>query len=122
MMPIHEFRMREPCGSELSKFCLGRLMRSLFCLCGAVGILIILCGGACASEANGDGPPFDVDRWLSGPDREDFRWDVQVSFPFLTLQQRYRVKIGALFDGGGLRHSTIQHDLHFVLKVATRGQ
>ena len=119
MMPIHEFRMREPFGPELSNFCLGRLMRSLFCLCGAVGILIILCGGACTSEANEDGPPFDVDRWLNGPDREDFPWDVQASYPSLTLQQRYRVEIRVLFDGGGLRHSAIQHDLHFVLKVAS---
>jgi hypothetical protein len=94
-------------------------MRSLFYLCGAVGILIILCGGAGASGANEEGPPFDVDRWLNGPDREDFPWDVRVSTPSLTLQQRYRVEIRAFFDGGGLRDSTIQHDLHFVLKVAT---
>ena len=119
MMPIREFWMRESCGPELSNFCLGRLMRSLFCLCGAVGILIILCGSACASEENEDGPPFDVDRWLNGPDREDFPWDVQVSYPSLTLQQRYRVRVTALFGGGSLRHSAIQHDLHFVLKVAT---
>ena len=94
-------------------------MRSLSCLCGAVWILIILCGGARASGANEDGPPFDVDRWLKGPDREDFSWDVRASYPSLTLQQRYWVEVGAFFDGGGLRHSATQHDLHFVLKVAT---
>jgi len=63
--------------------------------------------------------PFDVDQWLNGPDREDFSWDVRVSRPNLTLQQRYKVEITANFDGGRLRDRTTEHDLHFVLKVAT---
>ena len=70
-------------------------------------------------ELEDDPPPFDVVQWLSGPDREDFPWDVRVSAPFLTLQQRSAVEIRAFFDGGILRERPVPHDLHFVVKVAT---
>ena len=91
--------------------------------CGIFIILITLCGAAGASIANRelpeDLPPFDVDQWLSGPDRTDFPWKVGVAQE-LTSQQRNLVTIFAYIPGGKrFPYGTTERDLHFVLKIAT---
>jgi hypothetical protein len=102
-------------------------MRALSFRCVAAAVLINICVAAGAlrpnNESADDLPPFNVDRWLNGPNREDFPWGVQVSAPTLTLQQRYVVQVRAFFyiRRGILKNTKIPQDLHFVLKVAPEG-
>ncbi len=58
-----------------------------------------------------------VEQWLAGPDRKDFKWDVQLLPAHLTFQQRYIVQVRAAVDVASLRAAD-KRDLYFVLKVA----
>jgi hypothetical protein len=78
-------------------------MKTMLQIFGSMAILIAVCAGAFASSAQEDEPPFNVEQWLNGPDREDFPWDVRISRPSLTFQQRYRVNIWAYFNADRLR-------------------
>jgi hypothetical protein len=68
----------------------------------------------CAEE---EVPPFDVGRFLNGPDHSDFAWKFATYGPHLTMQQRYILGVYAKIDGSRLSR-TPAHELHFVLKVA----
>jgi len=86
--------------------------------CGIVLVLIAL--GGCTADlcADEDPPPFDVDAWLQGPDRQDFPWDVKVYKPLLTMQQRFLAQIQASIDLNKLSDRELRHHFHFVVKVA----
>jgi len=94
-----------------------------FCFLYKIAILIISCAAVLAQSASkelkNDPLPSYINKWLDGPEREDFPWDVRISTPSLVLQQRNMVEIRAYFDGGSLRNRTSPQDLHFVLRVAT---
>ncbi len=94
-------------------------MKSLFRWHRLALILGMLCGGEIAQGAAENVPPFDVDKFLRGPDHKDFPWEVRLSWPTRTLEQRYSVEIIALIKDESLKDSTKRRDLHFVLKAAT---
>ncbi len=81
-------------------------------------LLSILCSAVDAPSAKDNMPPFDVAQWLRGPDRGDFKWEVKVLPPRLTLQQRNLVQVYATVDFSRLPAGVPQGDLHFVIKVA----
>ena len=99
-------------------------MKSLSLWCVSIVILINSCAAAQAlspkKEPADDAPPFNVDQWLYGPDREDFSWSADIFPPILTLQQRYSVRVRASFyiRSDIVGDQTIPQDFHFVLKVA----
>src|SRR5690349_4707482 len=63
------------------------------------------------------GPNFPMAQWLSGPDRQDFKWRVELTSPHLTFQQRNLVQVRAYLDIPPLQDDD-HHDLFFVLNVA----
>jgi len=65
-----------------------------------------------------DSPPFDVDKYLNGPDHKDFPWEVLISEPILNYQQRRLLKVGAYVPLDHFKDTAHGLDLHFVLKVA----
>ena len=80
-------------------------------------ILAILCSAAFARCGEEEHPPFDVDRFLNGPDHSDFAWKFATYGPHFTMQQRYILGVYATIEGSRLSH-TPADELHFVLKVA----
>lgn len=101
------------------------MMKSLTLWCVSIVILINTCIATRAlipnDELADEAPPFNVEQWLLGPDREDFSWSVRISSPTLTLQQRYAVHVYASFyiRGDFVQDRATTKALHFVLKVAT---
>jgi hypothetical protein len=84
------------------------------------GIAVILIASTFAVAARGaaeEMPPFNVDEFLNGPDRKDFSWQVWVEKPYLTLQQRYLVVVGATINCKGLKSKSHRRNMHFVIKV-----
>src|SRR5215471_6609614 len=59
-----------------------------------------------------------VPRWLEGPSRQDFRWNVHAFPPILTYRQRQLVSIEATFRAVVLRKAGFSGGLDFVLKLA----
>jgi hypothetical protein len=80
-------------------------------------ILAVLCSAMLARCADEDVPPFDVDGFMTGPDRSDFAWKFATYGPHLTMQQRYILGVYAKIDGKQISR-TPAGELHFVLKVA----
>lgn len=62
-------------------------------------------------------PELPIEQWLRGPDREDFKWRVELLAPRLTFQQRNLVQVRAYVDVAPMRGAD-PHDLYFILKVA----
>ncbi len=62
-------------------------------------------------------PDLPIEQWLGGPDRQDFKWKVELSAPRLTFQQRNLLQVTAVADVVSKKDDT-HHDLYFVLKVA----
>ena len=114
---IQKWKLHKILLSYFSTECFGR---TIFLIVYSITILTAATTGIYAFSVEEDKLPFDVSKWLDGPDREDFSWDVQMSFPYLTMQQRHSVEIRAYLDDLLLRDSQIKHDLHFVIKVATK--
>lgn len=59
-----------------------------------------------------------IDEWLAQGEHKSFTWEVHVSHPALTFQQRYRLWVTASVDTRSLQSRSVERDLHFVLKVA----
>lgn len=62
-------------------------------------------------------PDLPIDQWLRGPDRQDFKWRVELLAPRLTFQQRNLVQVRAYVDVAPI-HGDSHHDFYFVLRVA----
>src|SRR5690348_13258112 len=62
-------------------------------------------------------PKFPMEQWLNGPDRQDFKWRVELKSPRLTFQQRNLVQVRAYLDVPPAQDNH-QDDLFFFLKVA----
>jgi hypothetical protein len=92
-------------------------MKSRFARHLMVALLISLFGAAFALSAAKDAPPFDANRWLDGPDHKDFPWEVSISLPYLSFQQRQMVQISININGERLQDPENRKDLHFVIKV-----
>ena len=85
---------------------------------GTVAILIAICSQGIVHATSNDFLPFDMDEWLKYKKHRDFSWNVSVSKPALTLQQRFLVTVSASIRGDDLPSSEKAYDLYFVLKVA----
>ncbi|HZR28521.1 MAG TPA: hypothetical protein VFA71_07050 [Terriglobales bacterium] len=59
-----------------------------------------------------------LQEWLSQGERADIPWRVSVSKPVLTYQLQNLVRVTAEIDDNILLKQGIQHDLHFIVKVA----
>jgi hypothetical protein len=59
--------------------------------------------------------------WLAAGEHQDFKGKLKIQPPFLTYQQRHRVRVISTYDLRALQRSGVQRDLHFVLKVADEG-
>jgi len=84
----------------------------------AIAIILTLCGPWIPIRTVDNPLPFDVDEWLQYKKHKDFSWDVRVSKPSLTIQQRFLVSVSATVNCSDLPASERDHDLRFVLKVA----
>jgi hypothetical protein len=64
-------------------------------------------------------PPASVpiEKWLAGPDRQDFLWKVQV-VQTVTLQQRHLIQLLITIRGQDLLKGVTLRELHVVTKVA----
>ena len=58
-----------------------------------------------------------VQQWLSQGERTEIPWQVSVSRPMLTFQLKNLVRVMAEIDSSVLQKKSIQHDLHFIVKV-----
>jgi hypothetical protein len=63
-------------------------------------------------------PDIPIQQWLSGPERKDFKWHVDLESPRMTFQQRFLVEVRAGVDAAPLKKDGAPHDLYFVLKVS----
>ncbi len=88
---------------------------------GTVAILIAICSQGVVHVTSNDSIPFNMDEWLQYKKHRDFSWNVSVSKPTLTLQQRFLVTVSASIRGNDLPSSEKAYDLYFVLKVADEG-
>jgi len=59
-----------------------------------------------------------VQQWLAQGERTEIPWQVSVSRPMLTFQLKNLVRVTAEIDASVLQKKSIQHDLHFIVKVA----
>jgi hypothetical protein len=59
-----------------------------------------------------------IQQWLSQSGRTEIPWRVSVSRPLLTFQLKNLVRVMAEIDANVLQKQSIQHDLHFIVKVA----
>ena len=84
-------------------------------------IVALLVAPLLASQEKGDKketrPDFPIEQWLRGPERQDFKWKVELLAPRLTFQQRNLVQVRAYVDVAPIRRDD-HHDFYFVLKVA----
>ena len=62
-------------------------------------------------------PNVPIEQWLRGPERNDFKWRVQLLSPRRTFQQRNLVQVRAYLDAEPLSGDD-HHDFYFILKVA----
>ena len=85
---------------------------------GTVAILLAICSQGVAHATSNDSIPFDINEWLQYKKHRDFSWNVSVSKPALTLQQRFLVTVSASIRGNDLPASEKAYELYFVLKVA----
>ena len=63
-------------------------------------------------------PKLPVEQWLSGPERSDFKWRVELVPPRMTYQQRFLVQVRAYVDAAPLQAAGHSHDFYFLMKVA----
>jgi len=84
----------------------------------AIAIILTLCGPWIPIRTVDKPLPFDIDEWLQYKKHSDFSWNVSVSKPSLTLQQRFLVSVSASIQGSDLPSSDKAYELYFVLKVA----
>lgn len=109
----------DPNLAHLRRLCGGALTLLLLVAFSASGAAARQQKPATAPGASDDvPPPFAVDEWVRGPNREDYRWHVELSSPRLTYQQRNLIVVKATVDGNSLRSDGGPSDLFFVLKVA----
>jgi hypothetical protein len=94
-------------------------MRAQILKYGVIAILVILSSPGIASGADEVSLPFDIDQWLQYRQRKDFSWNVSVSKPYLTFQQRFVVTVRAEISGNRLPKSENGNDLHFLMRVAS---
>lgn len=84
-------------------------------------LLTVICAlvASAAQERSKDEsrPDLPIELWLRGPDRQDFKWKVELLAPRLTFQQRNLVQVRAYVDVDPMRGAD-HHDFYFVLKVA----
>jgi hypothetical protein len=82
-----------------------------------VAFLITLCSSVFALGSAKDAPPFEANRWLDGPNQKNFPWEVLISPPYWSFQQRQMVQINVNINGDRLQDPKNRKDLHFVIKV-----
>src|SRR4051812_29458851 len=58
-----------------------------------------------------------IEQWLRGPDRNDYKWKVEIVPARMTFQQRNLVQVRAYLDAEPLQGDN-RHDFYFVLKLA----
>ncbi|MCU1306680.1 MAG: hypothetical protein JWN45_1375, partial [Acidobacteriaceae bacterium] len=56
--------------------------------------------------------------WISQGERQEIPWDVRITKPELTFQQRTLVTVFAEIHSAELQKRNVNRDLHFIVKVA----
>ena len=83
---------------------------------------VLACGLAPLALARSENPERQIelplDQWLAAGEKSEFSGKLKIQEPFLTFQQRHRLRIFSFYDIRKLQRSGVKRDLHYVLKIA----
>src|SRR5258707_914887 len=91
-----------------------RIRSTTFCL------LVFLCISASAQDRPSAERSINlpIADWISQGERQEIPWEVHVTKPELTFQQRTLVTVFAEIHSDELQKRNVNRDLHFIVKVA----
>jgi hypothetical protein len=58
-----------------------------------------------------------LEQWLAAGEKKELKGKLKVLKPFLTFQQRQRIRVIATYDLNAIQKAGAKRDLHFILKV-----